>query len=117
MGSFSSNVFKIINKNGDLRWLEDHTTRVVYQGKRANLISVVNITERKEVEQLIIEENKRLLELHELRKDLITRVSHELKTPITSIYGASQILTKLYMNEIGEEPQKYIEIGHRGCLR
>jgi len=117
MGSFSSNVFRIISKNGDLRWLEDHTTRIVYQGKLANLISIVDITERKEVEQLIIEENKRLLELHELRKDLITRVSHELKTPMTSIYGASQILTKLYMNEIGEEPQKYIEIGHRGCLR
>ena len=117
MGPFSSNAFRIINKNGEVRWLEDYTTRIIYQGEQANLISVIDITDRKEAEQLIIEENRRLLELHELRKDLITRVSHELKTPMTSIYGANQILIKLYMDQIGEEAQKYIEIGHRGSLR
>ena len=78
---------------------------------------IIDINEKIEAEQLIIEENKRLLELHELRKDIITRVSHELKTPMTSIYGAIQILTKLDLEEISEEAQKYVEIGHRGCLR
>jgi signal transduction histidine kinase len=77
----------------------------------------VDVTDKKKAEQIIIEENKRLLELEELRKDIITRVSHELKTPMTSIYGANQILTRLYMDEIGEEAQKYIEIGLRGTLR
>jgi PAS domain S-box-containing protein len=117
MGPYSTNAFRIINRNGHLRWLEDYTSSIIYQGALANLISIVDITDKKEAEQLIIEENKRLLELHELRKDLITRVSHELKTPLTSIYGAHQILIKLYMDEIGEEAQKYIEIGHRGALR
>jgi PAS domain S-box-containing protein len=113
----SSNIFRIKNKNGQLRWLEDYSSRIIYGGKPANLISMVDITHKKEAEELIIEENKRLLELHELRKDLITRVSHELKTPLTSVYGANQILTELYMDDIGEEAQKYVEIGHRGALR
>ncbi|MFX1418765.1 MAG: PAS domain S-box protein [Promethearchaeota archaeon] len=117
MSEFSNNSFRIINKNGEIRWLEDYTRKIIYQGKPANLISIVDITDKKEAEQLIIEENKRLQELHELRKDIITRVSHELKTPMTSIYGATQILIKLYMDEISKEAQKYIEIGHRGSLR
>ena len=117
MGPFSSNSFRMINRNGEVRWLADYTTRILYEGKLANLISIIDITDKKEAEQLITEENKRLIELYELRKDLITRVSHELKTPMTSIYGAHQILIKLYMEEIGEEAQKYIEIGHRGSLR
>ncbi|MFW9785028.1 MAG: PAS domain S-box protein, partial [Candidatus Heimdallarchaeota archaeon] len=114
---YTNNSFRIIHRNGEIRWLEDYTTRILYQGVPANLISVVDVSEKKEAEQLIIEENNRLTELHELRKDLITRVSHELKTPMTSIYGANQILTRLYLDEIGEEAQNYIEIGLRGCLR
>ncbi|GAH81650.1 unnamed protein product, partial [marine sediment metagenome] len=61
MGPFSSNAFRMINKNGEVRWLEDYTTRIIYQGEQANLISVIDITDRKEAEQLIIEENRRLL--------------------------------------------------------
>ena len=117
MALFSNNSFRVINRKGEIRWLEDYTTKIIYQGEPANLISMVDITDKKEAEKLIIEENRRLLELHDLRKDLITRVSHELKTPMTSIYGANQILIKLYMDQIGEEAQKYIEIGNRGCLR
>ncbi|MFX0082498.1 MAG: PAS domain S-box protein [Candidatus Hodarchaeota archaeon] len=80
-------------------------------------IIFTDITDKKDAEKLIIEENRRLLELQELRKDLIIRVSHELKTPMTSIYGANQILTQLYLEEIGKNAQKYIEIGFRGSIR
>ncbi|MHA2074627.1 MAG: PAS domain S-box protein, partial [Candidatus Hodarchaeales archaeon] len=117
MSQLSQNTFRIITSSGEIRWLEDYTRKIIFQGKAANLISVVDVTDKKKAEQIIIEENKRLLELEELRKDIITRVSHELKTPMTSIYGANQILTRLYMDEIGEEAQKYIEIGLRGTLR
>ncbi|MFX0036071.1 MAG: PAS domain S-box protein [Candidatus Hermodarchaeota archaeon] len=117
MGPFSSNTFRIINKNGELRWLEDYTTRIIYQGAPANLISIIDITDKKEAERLILEENKRLLELHELRKDLITRVSHELKTPLTSIYGTIQILLRNFANELSEGVQNHLQIGYRGCLR
>ncbi|NVM19394.1 MAG: PAS domain S-box protein [Candidatus Lokiarchaeota archaeon] len=117
MSQFSSKTFRIINRNGKVRWLEDYTTRILYEGKPANLISIVDITDKKEAEELIIEENKRLLELNDLRRDLITRVSHELKTPITSIYGAIQILLKIHIKELSTEMLKYVEMGHRGCLR
>jgi PAS domain S-box-containing protein len=117
MSPLSKNAFRIITPSGEIRWLEDYTSKIIYQGKEANLIAVIDATDKKQAEQLIIEENKRLLELEELRKDIITRVSHELKTPMTSIYGANQILTRLYADEIGEEAKKYIEIGLRGSLR
>ncbi|MFW9896514.1 MAG: PAS domain S-box protein, partial [Candidatus Thorarchaeota archaeon] len=117
MSQFSQNSFRIITKSGEIRWLEDYTSKIIFQGKAANLISIIDVTDKKQAEQLIVEENKRLLELEELRKDIITRVSHELKTPMTSIYGANQILTRLYLDQIGEEAQKYVEIGLRGSLR
>ncbi len=117
MSPYSSNVFRIVNKNGEVKWLEDYTTRILYEGKPANLISIVDITEKRKAQELIIEENRRLLELSELRRDLITRVSHEIKTPITAIYGAIQMILKIHIKELNDEVLRYVEIGHRGCLR
>lgn len=117
MSKLSQNAFRIINKSGEIRWLEDYTSKIIYQGKVANLICVVDVTDKKQAEQLIIEENKRLLELEELRKDLITRVSHELKTPMTSIFGTIQILLGIFKEKLDEEALKYAKIGYRGCLR
>ncbi len=117
VSDFSRNEFRIVNREGQIRWLEDYTSKIIYKGKIANLISVVDITDKIEAEQLILEENKRLLELHELRKDLITRVSHELKTPMTSIYGGIQILLSVFGDKLDKEVLNYVEIGHRGCLR
>ena len=117
MSPFSNYSFRIINKSGEVRYLEDFTSRIIYQGKLGNLISLIDVTDKKEAERLIIEENKRLLELSELRKDIITRVSHELKTPMTSVYGAIQILLQIYREELSEDLLTYVKIGHRGCLR
>ncbi|MFW9881771.1 MAG: PAS domain S-box protein, partial [Candidatus Thorarchaeota archaeon] len=77
----------------------------------------INITERKRAEQLIIEENRKLKELSEMKRDIITRVSHELKTPLTSIHGASYYLLKYHRDDIIEEVLEYLEIIHRGGLR
>jgi PAS domain S-box-containing protein len=117
MGPFSINSYRIVNKIGEVRWLEDFTSKIVYQGKLANLISIIDVTDKKKAEKIVLEENRKLTELSKMRKDIITRVSHELKTPLTSIYGASQILLKHLNLQIDDEVLKFIEIFHRGALR
>ncbi|MFX1257765.1 MAG: PAS domain S-box protein [Promethearchaeota archaeon] len=72
-----------------------------------------DITEKKKAEMLIIEENKKLIELDQMRRDLITRVSHELKTPLTSIYGASQFLIDNYKKSVSVEALEFIEMINR----
>jgi PAS domain S-box-containing protein len=117
MSNLSQDSFRIINKNGEIRWLEDYESKIIYEGKSATLISVIDTTDKKQAEQLIVEENQRLLELEELRKDLITRVSHELKTPMTSIFGTIQILLSIFREKLDKGTLKYVNIAYRGCLR
>jgi len=81
------------------------------------MASFVDITERKRAEQLIIEENRKLKELSEMKRDIITRVSHELKTPLTSIHGASYYLLNFHKENMKEQVLEYLEIIHRGGLR
>jgi len=77
----------------------------------------IDITEKKVAERLIIEENKKLTELNKIKQDLIIRISHELKTPLTSIYGVSQVFMEIPKDALNETITEYREISHRGCLR
>jgi len=85
--------------------------------KRFFAITFSDITDRKRAEQLIRDENRKLKELSKMKKDIITRVSHELKTPLTSIHGASYYLLNFYKNDIIKEVLEYLEIIYQGSLR
>jgi signal transduction histidine kinase len=60
---------------------------------------------------------KKLKELDQIRTELIRRTSHELKTPLNSIFSTSQFLLDNYKDQINENVLKLIEIINRGGLR
>jgi len=109
--------FRVFKKTGEIIWIEIDSKTIPYKDGLADLASVIDITEKKEAEKLIIEENTKLLELHEMRKDIINRVSHELKTPLTSIYGASEILMAKCKDEMSDNVLEFMEILYRGAIR
>ncbi len=111
------NSYRIITKSHKTKWVDQYSKDILYRGKKAELLTIVDITERKEVEKLIIQENEKLMELNQLRKDMITRVSHELKTPLNAIYGTSQMLLNYYSKDIGEKIFKHIESINKGGER
>ena len=78
---------------------------------------VREITERKKAEFLIKEEIQKLKELDQIRKDLISRVSHELKTPLVSIFGASELLLELFKDEMKAELIELIKMIENGSRR
>jgi len=76
-----------------------------------------DVTEEKRAQIIIQEENKKLLELNKLKNELVSRVSHELKTPLNSIYGAAQILLNIYKKSMCNEVVEFIEMIHKGGKR
>jgi len=109
--------YRVITKSGKIKWIDQFSRIIVYQGKEAELVSMIDITDQKEAEKIITEENKMLVELDQMRKDLITRVSHELKTPLVSIFSCSELLIDYYEEQMSEEVMKFVEIIHRGGKR
>jgi len=81
------------------------------------IIHLDDITEKKHAEELILQENLKLMELNKMKEDLIIRVSHELKTPLTSIFGASQMLLNHHKKDLNKEVKNLVEISHRGGIR
>ncbi|MFX0072110.1 MAG: PAS domain S-box protein, partial [Candidatus Hermodarchaeota archaeon] len=78
---------------------------------------IQDITELKEAERLILEENKKLLELDRMREEIITRVSHELKTPLIPLINGSELLTTVYRDQLGKQAQEIIEMIYKSGLR
>ena len=108
---------KVKNKFGDHLWIL-HQSSIINIGDEKIIESIVqDITERKKAEEIIKTENKRLLELNKMKSDLITRVSHELKTPLNSVYGGAQILLSLYRDTSCAEAMEFIQMIYNGGKR
>ncbi|MFX1320723.1 MAG: PAS domain S-box protein [Promethearchaeota archaeon] len=80
-------------------------------------IFIREITDRKKAEFLIKEEVNKLKELDQIRKDLISRVSHELKTPLVSVIGGSELLLNNYKEKMKDEELELLEIIQKGGKR
>jgi signal transduction histidine kinase len=59
----------------------------------------------------------KLKELNEMRKEFIDRASHELKTPITTVYGAYQLLDLLHKDNFNPEQLELLEMASIGTKR
>ena len=104
-------------KNGSLIWVNLQAGLIDIGGETYVQAIFNDITPQKEAEILIKEEIKKLKELDTIRKNLISRVSHELKTPLVSISGGSELLLTLYKNKFGAEQLEIIELIEKGGKR
>jgi len=107
----------IKKKDGNRAWINFQLS--IIKQNDSNLIEVIahDITEEKKAKMVIEKENEKLLELNKMKTELVSRVSHELKTPLNSVYGATQILLNLHRNEISDKILEFIEMIHKGGSR
>lgn len=96
-----------LNFDGEMRFFE---ARLLYYDKNQVAIFIREITHRKRAVNMIKEEYEKLKELDQIRKDLISRVSHELKTPIMSISGALEMLLNLHKDNFQKDQIELLHI-------
>jgi PAS domain S-box-containing protein len=97
-------------KNGDLVWVDINSSLVKLGDKTYIMVMGHDISDTKELEM-------KLTELNEMRKEFIDRASHELKTPITTVYGAYQLLDLLHKDKFDSEQLELLEMASIGTKR
>ncbi len=108
---------QVTKKNGTTIWV-NYQSSMFKLGNDIYIESICqDITEKKKAEKLIQEEIEILKDLDKVRKDLITRASHELKTPLTSIGGATELFLNFYTDHFDDEVRSLIEIIDKGGKR
>ncbi len=101
---------ELIRKDGTKIWTNIESSFVKIDNKPFIIIMGHDISEKKKAE-------KGLKELDEMRKEFINRASHELKTPITTVYGAYQLLNSQYRNEVSKDAQELLDMAVNGTKR
>ncbi len=79
-------------------------------GSLSKLGILHDITKLKQVE-------KKLKEINKLKSEFLNRASHELKTPLISIKGFSDLVLTLYKDELNVEIISKLEEINQGCER
>ena len=108
---------QMYKKDGSLIWANLQASLVILGSEKLVQVILHDITKRKEADLLIKEEIQKLKELDQLRKDLISRVSHELKTPLVSVFAGSELLLDVFKDKLGEDILELIQMIQKGGKR
>jgi PAS domain S-box-containing protein len=102
--------YRVFTKYGKVKWIDQFSRPIIYRGKIAELITIMDITEKKKAEQ-------ELIKLNNLKSELLRRTSHELKTPLVSIKGFSELLLTVHKEKLDDYVLATIHEIKLGCER
>ncbi|TFG28013.1 MAG: PAS domain-containing sensor histidine kinase [Promethearchaeota archaeon] len=108
---------KLQKKKESFAWVSLQTSLFEVDNEIFLQIILQDITDRKKAEEIIKDEMKKLKEIDQIRSDFVRRTSHELKTPLISIYSSSQYLLDNLNQDLNEETLTLIESINRGGKR
>jgi signal transduction histidine kinase len=79
----------------------------------ATLITYLDITASTLVERSLRERNEALQEADKLKTEFLANVSYELRSPLTSISGFSEMLKQQYFGTLSDKQKEYVEGIHQ----
>jgi PAS domain S-box-containing protein len=97
--------YRLINKAGETVWVMESVSSVEHEGRRAALISAMDITAHKQLQSKVVEYE----ELNKLKSDLLSTVSHELRTPLATIKGYTTMLLDYDRRLRREEKREHLQ--------
>ncbi|TFG09128.1 MAG: PAS domain-containing sensor histidine kinase [Promethearchaeota archaeon] len=109
--------FSYTSRNGKKKWYQLYYSIIKYADENCFHVELQDFSTLKMAEQIIREENEKLMELDEIRKNFIDIASHELKSPLSAVYGSLQFFYDLNREKLDKNSLELIEIAKNGSIR
>ncbi|MCL5028534.1 MAG: PAS domain S-box protein [Bacteroidetes bacterium] len=102
--------FRIINKHGNIVWVRNKINLIRdHEGKIQKIYGLVSdISLRKKVEEELTRSTENLIKLNETKDRFISIISHDLRTPFSSILGFTDLLLS-DSDLTASEQKQYVE--------
>jgi PAS domain S-box-containing protein len=109
--------YRIIRKNGQVIWLNSYSKIFTFDGKPADLVISIDITDRKKAEQKLKETIEDLARINAELEQFTYIASHDLKEPLRMISSFAHLLEKRYKDKLDEDANDFISFITEGVLR
>jgi PAS domain S-box-containing protein len=106
--------FNLVNFKGKVIRTEISSVALTFQGEKIVQIVIRDITDKKKIEQEIINSKEEAEEANRIKSSLLANMSHELRTPLNGILGFAQLLKdELFDSDQVNMAEKIIKSGRR----
>lgn len=97
-----------LRKNGEQIEVEARRHPMSYRGRPAQLVVLRDITERRRFEERLEEERRRAETASRAKSEFLASMSHELRSPLHTIIGFSELLAEGMEGPLNEKQTRFI---------
>ncbi|MCK6606410.1 MAG: ABC transporter substrate-binding protein [Ignavibacteriaceae bacterium] len=101
--------YRMIRKDGALRWVNVSGVKIDWDGKPATLNFLTDITERKNAEAVIQKQNRELTDANITKDKFFSLIAHDLRAPFHGFLGLTDLMIQDIYELSREEMITYLQ--------
>ncbi|WP_370572493.1 ATP-binding protein [Methanomethylovorans sp.] len=102
--------YRLVRDDGNILWVNSNGIAYALEDGILQVFgSTVNITDRKRLEESLLEAKVAAETASRTKSEFLANMSHELRTPLNSIIGFSDALMEGYFGELNPKQVRYIQ--------